>query len=85
MVGRRLWHGAEFVVDASVTRGFGLSNSTGIAAFPNNEAFRLGSTEPTFFVPRAFFRQTFALSADTVPGRATRCGSSNRCRASASP
>ena len=68
MVGRRLWHGAEFVVDASVTRGFGLSNSTGIAAFPNNEAFRLGSTEPTFFVPRAFFRQTFALSADTVPG-----------------
>ena len=44
------------------------SNSTGIAAFPNNEAFRLGSTEPTFFVPRAFFRQTFALSADTVPG-----------------
>ncbi len=68
IVGRRLWHGAEFIVDASVTRGFGLSNSVGVAAFPNNEAFRLGSTEPTFFVPRAFFRQTFALSGDTVPG-----------------
>ncbi len=56
------------MLDLSVTRGFGLSNSTGVAAFPNNEAFRLGSTEPTFFVPRAFLRQTFALSGETVPG-----------------
>ena len=66
ILGRRLWHGAEAVVDLSVTRGFGLSNSTGIAAYPNNEAFRLGSTEPTLFVPRAFFRQTIGLSAETV-------------------
>jgi high affinity Mn2+ porin len=68
ILGRRLWQGAEAVVDLSVTRGFGLSNSTGVAAFPNNEAFRLGSTEPTFFVPRAFFRQTIGLSADMVEG-----------------
>jgi high affinity Mn2+ porin len=67
VVGRRLWSGAEAVVDASVTRGFGLSNSTGVAAFPNNEAFRLGSTEPTFFVPRIFVRQTIGLSGDSVP------------------
>ncbi|WP_207536887.1 carbohydrate porin [Sabulicella rubraurantiaca] len=67
VVGRRLWHGAEVIVNASVTRGFGVSNSVGAAAFPNNEAFRLGSTEPYFFVPRAFFRQTIALSGDTVP------------------
>ena len=66
ILGRQLWPGAEVIVDASVTRGFGLSNSTGAASYPNNEAFRLGSTEPTFFVPRAFFRQTFALSGDTV-------------------
>jgi high affinity Mn2+ porin len=66
VVGRRLWSGAEAVVDASVTRGFGLSNSTGVAAFPNNEAFRLGSTEPTFFVPRIFVRQTIGLSGETV-------------------
>jgi len=65
VIGRRLWEGAEAVVDLSVTRGFGLSNSTGVAAFPNNEAFRLGSAEPTFFVPRAFLRQTIALSPDT--------------------
>jgi high affinity Mn2+ porin len=66
ILGRRLWTGAEVVIDASVTRGFGLSNSTGVASYPNNEAFRLGSTDPTFFVPRVFFRQTIALSADSI-------------------
>jgi len=65
--GRRLWHGAEFIVNPSVTRGFGLSNSTGVAAFPNGEAFRLGTTAPNIFVPRVFFRQTIGLSSDTVP------------------
>jgi high affinity Mn2+ porin len=52
VLGRQLWQGAEVIVDASITRGFGLSNSTGVAAYPNNEAFRLGSTEPNFYVPR---------------------------------
>src|SRR3954454_18206121 len=66
ILGRQLWAGAEVVLDASVTRAFGLSNSTGVAIHPNNEAFRLGSRDPTFFVPRAFFRQTIGLSADTV-------------------
>jgi len=67
ILGRRLWHGAAVIVNPSVTRGFGLSNSTGAAAFPNGEAFRLGTSEPTLFVPRAFFRQTIGLSGDTVP------------------
>ena len=66
LLGRRLWEGAEFIVNAAITRGFGLSNSVGVAGFPNNEAFRLGSTEPNLYVPRAFFRQTIGLSADTV-------------------
>lgn len=67
ILGRRLWQGADFIVDASVTRGFGLSNSVGAAAFPNGEAFRLGTTDPSFFVPRVFFRQTIGLSGDMVP------------------
>ena len=65
--GRRLWQGADIIFNPSVTRGFGLSNSTGAAGFPNGEAFRLGTTDPNFFVPRIFFRQTIGLSADTVP------------------
>ena len=66
IIGRQLWQGAEFILDASVTRGFGLSNSVGVANFPSNEAFRLGTTDPFFFVPRAFLRQTIGLSGDTV-------------------
>ena len=68
--GRRLWEGAEAVIDVSITRGFGLSNSLGVAGFPNNEAFRLGCTEPYIYVPRLFLRQTIGLSADTVPEEA---------------
>ena len=67
VLGRRLWEGAEIIFNPSITRGFGLSNSTGAAGFPNAEAFRLGSTDPVISVPRIFFRQTFALSADMVP------------------
>ena len=67
ILGRSLWQGAEVIFNPSVTRGFGVSNARGLAAFPNNEAFRLGSTDPTFYVPRFFFRQTIALSADSVP------------------
>jgi high affinity Mn2+ porin len=66
VLGRRLWAGAEAILDVAVTRGYGLSNSVGVAGFPNNEAFRLGSTAPVIYVPRAFIRQTFALSADTI-------------------
>lgn len=68
VLGRRLWPGAEVILDASVTRGFGLSESRGVAAFPNNEAFRLGTTEPYVYVPRIFVRQTIGLSGDTIPG-----------------
>jgi high affinity Mn2+ porin len=64
--GRRLWQGADIIFNPSVTRGFGLSNSTGAGGFPNGEAFRLGTTEPNFYVPRIFFRQTIGLSGDTV-------------------
>ncbi|HYZ31518.1 MAG TPA: carbohydrate porin [Crenalkalicoccus sp.] len=66
VLGRRLWQGAEVVLDASVTRGFGVSDTHGVAAFPNNEAFVLGSTGPYLYVPRVFVRQTIGLSADTI-------------------
>ncbi len=67
ILGRQLWHGAEIIFNPAVTQGFGLSNSQGAAAFPNGEAFRLGTRDPVAWVPRLFFRQTIALSADTVP------------------
>ena len=40
LVGRRLWQGAEVILDPLISRGFGLSGTRGLAAFPNGEAFR---------------------------------------------
>lgn len=66
LLGRRLWTGAEAIVDASVTRGFGVSNTVGLAAYPSNEAFKRGTEEPYFYVPRILLRQMIPLSTDTV-------------------
>jgi high affinity Mn2+ porin len=65
--GRKLWEGAELIANPAVTQGYGLSNAQGIAAFPNGEAFRLGTRDPVIWLPRGIFRQTIALSEDTVP------------------
>jgi high affinity Mn2+ porin len=70
VIGRRLWHGAEFIIDPQVSRGFGLSGTRGASAFPNGEAFRTGSEGPAAYVTRLFLRQTVALSADTVEAEA---------------
>lgn len=64
-VGLGLWPGAEFYVNPELLQGFGLSNSTGIAAFSNGEAFKVGTKGFVDKLSRIFLRQTFAL------GRAT--------------
>ena len=68
IMGRKLWRGAELIFDPQVSRGFGLSTTTGIAAFPSGEAFRLGSEDPKIYVAHAILRQTIALSGETVEG-----------------
>ncbi len=65
VIGRRLWEGAELILVPQTSRGYGFSNARGAAAFPNGEAFRLGSTEPIGYFTRIFLRQTIALSADS--------------------
>jgi len=66
VLGRRLWANAELVAVPTVTRGFGLSNSIGVASFPNGEAFRLGTRDPTVWLSRLFIRQTIDLSYDAA-------------------
>jgi high affinity Mn2+ porin len=61
VVGRKLWDGAEVYFNPEIDQGFGLNSSTGVAGFPNNEAFRVGKTDPTGTVPRFFLRQTIGL------------------------
>jgi high affinity Mn2+ porin len=60
-IGRRLWDGAELWINPEIDQGFGLSSTLGIAGFPSGEAYKLGSNEPYFRLPRAFIRQTIDL------------------------
>lgn len=64
MGGVRLWHGAEFYGDVLLWQGYGLSNTLGMAAFPNGEAFRVGKTFPDVSVGRGYLRQTIELGGE---------------------
>lgn len=57
----RLWRGGEFTADVLMWQGYGLSKTTGLAAFPNGEAFRVGKTYPDAVIARAFIRETIGL------------------------
>lgn len=52
------WEGGELWINGEIDQGFGLSNSLGIAGFPNGEAYKIGSSNPYPKLPRLFFRQT---------------------------
>ncbi len=64
LAGVRLWHGAEFYTDVLMWQGYGLSNTLGMAAFPNGEAFRVGKTYPDAYICRAYIRQTIELGGE---------------------
>src|SRR5665213_2768495 len=59
--GRQLWPGGELYYNPEVTLGTGLSGTVGVAGFPNGEATRAGSTNPTYDTARLFLRQTINL------------------------
>ena len=59
--GFRPWSGAEIWFNPEVDQGFGLSNTLGIAGFPNALSSRVGSSDPYFRVQRLFFRQTIDI------------------------
>jgi high affinity Mn2+ porin len=64
MAGVRLWPGAEAHVDGMMWQGYGLGHTIGIEAFPNGEAYRVGTTVPNVNLVRAFIRQTINLGGD---------------------
>ena len=64
MGGVRLWHGGEFFTDVLVWQGYGLSNTLGVAGFPNGEAFRVGKTYPDAAICRAFIRETIGFGGE---------------------
>lgn len=62
--GVRLWRGAAAFADALVWQGFGLGNAAGVEAFPNGEAFKVGTQPPNVTMARLFVRQTFGLGGE---------------------
>jgi high affinity Mn2+ porin len=77
-LGAPLWQGAEFHVDLLMWQGFGLSNSVGLEAFPNADAYKAGSVDPRFMFSHFFVRQTLGLGGEqedvpdgpfTLPGK----------------
>ena len=62
--GLRLWRGAEGYVDGLMWQGFGLTKTLGVEAFPNGEAFRLGTKVPNVTFARVFIRQTIGLGGE---------------------
>ena len=62
--GVRLWRGAGLFGDALVWQGYGLSNTLGVAGFPNGEAYRIGRTYPDAYLCRAYLRETIGFGGE---------------------
>jgi high affinity Mn2+ porin len=59
--GARLWRGAEAHLDFLMWQGFGLSQTFGIEAFPNGDAYKAGTRDPNYTFAHLFIRQTIGL------------------------
>jgi high affinity Mn2+ porin len=77
-LGIPLWEGASFHTDLLMWQGFGLSNSYGLEAFPNADAYKAGTSDPRFMFSHFFLRQDFGLGGEqedvpdgplTLPGK----------------
>jgi len=62
--GLHLWHGAEAHIDLLMWQGFGLTQSFGIEAFPEGDAYKAGTVIPNFTVAHLFIRQTIGLGGE---------------------
>jgi high affinity Mn2+ porin len=60
--GVRPWKGAEIWINPEVDQGFGLSDTFGVAGFPNGEAYKVGKSSPYVRLQRLFIRQTIDLA-----------------------
>jgi high affinity Mn2+ porin len=59
--GFRPWRGAELWIDPEIDQGFGLSDTEGVAGFPNGQGAKIGKVVPYLRLQRMFLRQTIDL------------------------
>src|SRR3569833_1897222 len=57
--GARLWKGAEAYFNPEISGGAGLSQTLGVAGFPNGEIFCVGVAEFKIYIARLYFKQNF--------------------------
>lgn len=63
-VGVRLWDGGEVYYNPELLQGFGLSDTVGVAGFPNGEAQKSDFPYPRYSTSRLFLRQTFGFGGE---------------------
>ena len=63
-VGYRPRDGTEIYINPELMQGFGLSNTLGVAGFPNGEAQKSDFPAPRIDIARVFVRQTFGLGGE---------------------
>jgi high affinity Mn2+ porin len=60
----RLWEGGEVYYNPELLQGFGLSDTVGIAGFPNGEAQKSNFPYPHYNTSRLYVRQTFGFGGE---------------------
>jgi high affinity Mn2+ porin len=60
----RLWEGGEVYYNPELLQGFGLSDTVGIAGFPNGEAQKSNFPYPHYNTSRLVLRQTFGFGGE---------------------
>jgi len=63
-LGYKTWEGTEFYYNPEGFQGFGLSETHGVAGFPNGEAQKGGFNYPHYNTSRLFFRHIFGLGGE---------------------
>ena len=63
-MGARLWKGAEAYFAPELSGGAGLSQTLGIAGFPNGETFRVGGVQNKIYIGRLYLKQTFEWGSE---------------------
>ena len=64
-MGYRVWAGTEVYLEPEAFQGHGLSNTLGMAGFPNGEAVKAAFPNLHYNTSKVFIRQTFGLGGET--------------------
>jgi high affinity Mn2+ porin len=72
--GKRIWKGGALYFNPELSGGAGFSQTTGVAAFPNGEVYRVSDPSPHTYLARLFFRQIIPLTTtlkavDDIPNQ----------------